>query len=60
MRSRAGELTPTRPPILEGFRRRLDGPRAGPFGDRLRQLVDGQLGVPQRIADGREDLVRLP
>ena len=39
--------------------RSLDGPRADPVPDRLGQLVDGQLGIGERVADGRDDLVGL-
>ena len=39
---------------------RSPGPRPGPVDDGPGELVDGQLGVGQRIADGRDDLVGLP
>lgn len=59
VRGRTGELTPARPLVLERIHRPLHGPRAGQARDRVGQLVDGQLGVRQRRADGRDDLVCL-
>jgi len=54
-----GELAPARPLVLECVHSPLDGPRARPVRERLGQLVDGQLGVRQRVPDGRDDLVGL-
>jgi hypothetical protein len=54
------ELAPARPHALERLHRPLDGPRAGTIRDRLGQLINTQLRVRQRAADGRDDLVRLP
>jgi hypothetical protein len=56
---RARELAPARPPAPERLHRLLAGPRAGTVHDRLGQLVDGQLGVRQGVADGGDDLLSL-
>ena len=59
MRRGARELPPPRPLVLEGVHRPLAGPRTGTLDDRIRQLVDRQLRVRERVADRRDDLLGL-
>jgi hypothetical protein len=59
VRGRTRQLAPARPHVLERRHRPLASPRAGTLHDRFGQLVDGQFGVRQRVADGRDDLVGL-
>ena len=59
MRGRAGQLAPAWPLVLKRVHCSFTGPRPCPVHNRLGQLVHGELGLRQGIADGRDDLVGL-
>ena len=59
MRGHAGELAPTGPLAAKRLHSLLDSPRAGALRDGLGQLIDGQLGVREGFADGRDHLFNL-
>ena len=59
MGRRTGELPPARPFGLERVHRAFYGPRPGTLPDLLRQLINRTLCIRERVADRRNDFVRL-